>query len=76
MAACTLRGCITADETASRNSPTPADASNLRVVTEDEFHAPEFSCKPGEYFKVDCNMCKCGDGKNARCSKKRCVDGE
>lgn len=76
LAACTLKGCIPADASSARNAPKPADKSNLKVFTEAEFSDESFKCQPGENFMVDCNMCRCADGKQARCTKKRCVPGE
>lgn len=77
LAACTLRGCLTVDDSAARNAPKPAaDKANLKVFTEAEFNDESFQCQPGEHFKVECNICKCADGNQARCSKKRCVPGE
>jgi hypothetical protein len=50
----------------------------MRHVSMAEYDSPEFKCTPTEFFKLECNTCKCGaDGKSVtRCTKKTCIDGE
>lgn len=67
--ACTLKGCL------KKNFHTPSFvAQNLRQVTKQEYIDPNFSCQPNASFKLDCNVCSCGeDGKTTSwCTKKQC----
>lgn len=84
IAACTLKGCIRSSVHVPRQPPTYAPVAaqsqvvTRRTVTFREYDDPSFTCEPSEFFKLECNNCKCGpDGKSAvRCTKKRCFDGE
>lgn len=71
--ACTLRGCLTQEQSKSLR-PTVYSLTSIRTVSQNEFNsASNFSCTPYEYFKLECNFCKCSsDGKGAKCTKKGC----
>lgn len=79
VAACTLRGCLGPNHDSRQSNRSqvprvpPPPAVGIRTVARDEYENPNFECTPYEYFKLECNNCKCSSGgKSARCTKKAC----
>lgn len=72
--ACTLRGCL--GQNASSNfRASVVSPSAIKRVTMDEYNQDDFECIPQEYFKLDCNNCKCSsDGRTGKCTKKACIN--
>ncbi|KAL7038169.1 hypothetical protein ACKWTF_009480 [Chironomus riparius] len=74
--ACTLRGCLGPNESRSLRVPA-VPPSTIPTFTMAEYNRADFKCAPHEYFKLECNSCKCSsDGKGARCTKKVCGNAQ
>ena len=72
--ACTLRGCLGPHYSSHHRVPV-VPSTAIRSFTVEEFNADDFECTPHEYFKLECNSCKCGSGgRTARCTKKACIN--
>jgi hypothetical protein len=73
---CTKMGCIGSFGNMRRKRGN--EPGTMRQVTMAEYDSASFRCTPQEFFKLECNRCKCGpDGKTvSRCTKIKCVDGQ